>query len=111
MNPIVQRVRKLVALSGSANENEARTAAFLACRLIREHGLEVADQRPGAWRGERPPEPPRRRTTRGPYTRERGQRGEPRCRECSEPIAADDAFRDADGLPVHGDCIPRKERP
>ena len=112
MNPIVQRVRKLVALSGSPNENEARTAAFLACRLIREHGLEVADPVPGAWRVERERAPePRRRATRGPYSRERGLRGEPRCHECSEPISNDDACRDADGLPVHGDCIPSGERP
>jgi len=120
MNPIVRRVRKLVALSGSPNENEGRTAAFLACRLIREHGLEVRDpapgawrgeQAPGAWRGERAPEPPRRRATRGPYTRERGLRGQPRCRECSEPISNDDAFLDGDEQPVHGDCIPGGERP
>lgn len=115
MSPIVQRVRKLVALSGSPNDNEARTAAFLACRLIREHGLEVGDAAHGARRASRSegrrPEPPRGRTTRGPYTRARNLRGEPRCHECSEPIANDDACLDGDGLPVHGDCIPGGERP
>lgn len=111
MSPIVRRVRKLVALSGSPNENEGRTAAFLACRLIREHGLEVADPGSGTRRAERPSEPPRGRATRGPYTRARHLRGEPRCHECSEPIANDDACLDADGLPVHGDCIPGGERP
>jgi hypothetical protein len=125
MTPIVQRVRKLIALTGSPNENEARSAAFLACRLIREHGLDVADGRGGGrhsdradrerserWeRPERPPPEPRGRATRGPYARARHLRGEPRCCECSEPIGLDDACVDADGLPVHGDCIPAGERP
>lgn len=110
MSAIVQRVRKLVALSGSPNEHEARTAAFLACRLIREHGLEVGDPGGRARDVDRSPEP-RRRATRGPYTRARHLRGEPRCHECSEPIATDDACLDQDGLPVHGDCIPSGERP
>ena len=114
MNPIVSRVRKLIALSGSSNENEARTAAFLACRLIRQHGLDVGDPVGGGGRDgrdERPAERPRGRATRGPYTRARHLRGEPRCCECSEPIANDDACLDAGGLPVHGDCIPSGERP
>jgi hypothetical protein len=114
MTPIVQRVRKLVALTASPNEHEARAAAFLACRMIREHGLAIAE--PGTTpsagrRAERPADAPRARTTRGPYTRARGLRGEPRCSECAEPIAYDDACLDQDGHPVHGDCIPRGERP
>ncbi len=35
------KVEKLIALTASSNENEARTAAFQACRLIREAGLMV----------------------------------------------------------------------
>lgn len=35
------KVEKLIALTASSNENEARTAAFHACRLIREAGLVV----------------------------------------------------------------------
>ncbi len=35
------KVEKLIALAASSNENEARTAAFHACRLIREAGLVV----------------------------------------------------------------------
>jgi len=46
MTSVVERVRKLVALAASPNENEARNAAALACRLIREHGLELVDARP-----------------------------------------------------------------
>ncbi|MCP9891670.1 DUF2786 domain-containing protein [Cyanobium sp. Aljojuca 7D2] len=37
-----EKVRKLVAMSASPHLEEARTSAFLACRLIREHGLQVA---------------------------------------------------------------------
>lgn len=116
MSSIVDRVRKLIALAGSPNEHESQSAAAMACRLIRAHGLQVEDRAP-----ERPhpahhhpahhaAEPPRRRT-RGPYTRTRAASGASRCRECSEAIGVDEAFQDADGAPVHGDCIPRGERP
>lgn len=108
MSPIVDRVRKLIALAGSPNEHESRTAAAMACRLIREHGLRVDDPSPHARRAE--PEAPRRRT-RGPYTRDRSARGHARCRECAEPIDDGEAFRDDGGAPVHGDCIPSGERP
>lgn len=111
MTSIVQRVRKLVALSGSSNENEARTAAFVACRLIREHGLHIGDSASGVRRVEVAAEPPKRRVTRGPYSRARHLKGDPRCYECSEPITSDDACVDDDGRPVHGDCIPSGERP
>jgi hypothetical protein len=123
MTPIVERVRKLIALTASPNEHEARAAAFLACRLIRENALDIsepglstgrrAEARSSGRRAERPapPERPRERQTRGPYARARGLRGEPRCSECAEPIGEDDACLDADGQPVHGDCIPGGERP
>ena len=41
-----EKVRKLVAMSASPHLEEARTSAFLACRLIREHGLQIATHRP-----------------------------------------------------------------
>lgn len=41
MSSTIERVTKLVALSGSPNENEARAAAMLACALMRKHGLSV----------------------------------------------------------------------
>jgi hypothetical protein len=37
----LQRVTSLIRLSASDNENEARSAASEACRLIRQHGLVV----------------------------------------------------------------------
>ena len=39
VNKVLERVRKLVALAASDNENEARNSAVLACRLIREHKI------------------------------------------------------------------------
>lgn len=44
MTSHTDRVRKLIALSASDNSEEARTAALTACRLIREHGLEVVEK-------------------------------------------------------------------
>jgi|GEM_PF-2713912 len=49
MTPI-DRVQKLIALTSSPHEEEARTAAIQACRLIREYGLIIAEkvgERPG----------------------------------------------------------------
>lgn len=53
----VDKIMRLVALASSPNEHEARTAAWMACKAIREGGLvlvpvESARQRP-------PPPPPR----------------------------------------------------
>jgi hypothetical protein len=39
---IVDKVRKLVALTASDREEEARTAAYLACKLIRQHSLVIS---------------------------------------------------------------------
>ena len=41
----IDRARKLIALSASDNQGEARNAAYQACRLIREHGLELVAKR------------------------------------------------------------------
>ncbi len=60
---VLDRVGKLVALTASSFEEEARTAALRACELIRRHGLrvvppgQVADE-PRAYR-QPPPEEPR----------------------------------------------------
>lgn len=110
MQRIVERVRKLIALSGSPDDPEARTAALMACRLIRENGLHVGVA-PGARRIDAAPAARPTRVTSGPYTRARDLRGHPRCRECDEPIEPGDAFLDANERPVHGDCVPPGERP
>ncbi|MBK8695223.1 MAG: DUF2786 domain-containing protein [Deltaproteobacteria bacterium] len=65
MSPIVDRVRKLIALAGSPNEHESRSAAAMACRLIREHGLHVDDPSPHRHRADREPRP-RSAARRGP---------------------------------------------
>lgn len=41
----IERIKKLIALAGSANEHEARSAAYLACKLIREGEYELVQAR------------------------------------------------------------------
>lgn len=48
MTALLDRVRALVALTSSASEDEARSAAVQACRLIRENALEISFPRPAA---------------------------------------------------------------
>src|SRR5574338_183888 len=43
MSRVLDRIQKLLALAGSSNENEARTAAFLAAKLIRENGIVLSE--------------------------------------------------------------------
>lgn len=93
----LDRIRKLIALSGSANEHEARSAAFLACKLIREGDYRVVEAAPPerAWRDpfdgwHRPPE----RRPPPPDTRPRRQvpsvigraKWSGRCAVCDEAI-------------------------
>ena len=109
LNPlrrIVERVRKLIALSASTDDSEARSAALMACRLIREHGLHVDSHA-----GRTTTAVARSRATSGPYVRARNFRAHSTCTECRESIEPEDAFLDAEQQPVHGDCIPRAERP
>lgn len=57
----IDRVMQLVRLAGSSFEEEARTSAHLACKLIREHGLTVRgprDEEPERAREARPDPPP-----------------------------------------------------
>jgi hypothetical protein len=46
MADVVERVRALIARTSSPHEEEARTAAMIACRLIREHRLDVVPPGP-----------------------------------------------------------------
>lgn len=45
----IGRIEKLIALAGSANEHEARSAAFLACKLIREGGYRLVEADHDPW--------------------------------------------------------------
>jgi len=123
----LDRIRKLIALSGSSNEHEARSAAFLACKLIREGDYRVVENtpEPPAWRHPfdvwaEPPPPPRERRPK-PDTRPRRQvpsevgraKWSGRCAVCDEaieegsdvalPILADDAKLGV----AHADCRAR----
>lgn len=42
-NPVIEKIRKLLALSNSCNEHEAALAAAHAQRLLSEHNLAMAD--------------------------------------------------------------------
>jgi hypothetical protein len=54
----LERVRKLVALAASSSEEEARTSALIACRLILEHGFVVGEKPVWAPKFPAPPPPP-----------------------------------------------------
>lgn len=42
----LERIRRLIETSGSPNENEARNAAFIACRMIRDQGVKLLTSDP-----------------------------------------------------------------
>lgn len=52
---IIEKVTKLIALTASSNDNEARNAAMQACRLIREHKLQFASEMSKAYGTPMPP--------------------------------------------------------
>lgn len=106
------RIEKLIALSGSANEHEARSAAYLACKLIREGGFRVVASAPDPWAAYRRPAPDLR--PRRVVPSEIGvARRSGRCSVCDEvfedgsdvafPTLAEDRFLGA----VHADCRTR----
>ncbi len=132
MSSTTDRIEKLIALSGSANEHEARSAAYLACKMIREGGFRVVEPAPApdpwadhftrsAWtastHAERQPPPrrpapdvrPRRRVESDIGTAKRSGR----CSVCDEPFeeGSDVAFptlaSDANLGAVHADCRSR----
>jgi hypothetical protein len=123
---MAEKVRKLAALAGSDNEHEANAAARQACRLIREGKVTIAEAasdpaprrrpEPSYWSPwepapapAQPPPRPRRSPPRGPFTRRRDLRGAS-CVVCGEELPPDEAFSCPDGY-LHGDCIPREQRP
>lgn len=46
MKPGLEKALRLVALAASSNLEEARTAAYQACKLIREHELLKEEKKP-----------------------------------------------------------------
>lgn len=126
----IDRIQKLIALSGSTNEHEARSAAFLACKLIREGDYRVVETPVDPWAGAFPPAtwtvrreyaepPPPRRPP--PDTRPRRHvpceigraKRSGLCDVCGEELehGSDVAFAtlpsDAKLGPVHADCRSR----
>jgi hypothetical protein len=125
----IDRIQKLIALSGSANEHEARSAAYLACKMIREGDYRVVEPAADPWadhfaaaawhsppaRGERSPRRP------APDTRPRRRvpceigtaRRSGVCAACREPFeeGSDVAFptlaSDENLGAVHADCRAR----
>jgi hypothetical protein len=97
MANVVDRVLKLLALASSSNMNEARNAAYLAAKLIREHGLELKE--PASKGGPTPRKTPPatgRRTPSGATRRTPGsKRGVRAQREAPSTIES----------PLGGDCV------
>ena len=80
-----EKVRKLVVMSASPHLEEARTSTFLACRLIREHGLQIATHRPSP---AKPPAATGVEQGQGPAGFRRIRVRHPgHCRCCGKPIA------------------------
>jgi hypothetical protein len=122
----IDRIHKLIALSGSGNEHEARSAAYLACKLIREGDYRVvepaadpwADHFPAsAWHSPPPPPPRRPAPDTRPRRRVPSAIGRAKrsglCAACREPFeeGSDVAFptsaSDEKLGAVHADCRAR----
>ena len=89
---VLAKVEKLLAMTSSPHLEEARTSAFMACRLIREHGLQVVAYRVNPAPEPEPepqvkPEPPQETPSEFIPIRVR-HRGY--CRHCGQFIAAGD---------------------
>lgn len=75
-----ERAMKLVMLASSPNEHEARTAAFLACRMIREGKLLLLSPEDPRLRARAAPPPPPPRPEPPPAQKAR----EPKARKLIE---------------------------
>jgi hypothetical protein len=85
---VAERVQKLIALSASPQIEEARTSAYLACKLIREHGLAlVALAPPPAPAPRRDPPPRPQAPTEDKPVRIRA-RYSSNCRKCGKHVDA-----------------------
>jgi len=99
MASVLDRVRKLLALAASSNAHEARNAAYLAAKLIREHGLELREPPAGARRitptGRKTPSPQTRRSTPSQRRTPGSKRGVRAVPDAPTPIES----------PIGGDCV------
>jgi hypothetical protein len=105
MSSVIDRVNKLLALASSPNLHEARNAAVLAAKLIREHGLEVREREPGKRKTPQPRRPSSKRNKRVELpTIESPLGGE--CVVCGRRYRAGSTIHwsDAEGG-IHTDCV------
>ena len=102
MASVVDRVNKLLALATSSNMHEARNAALLAAKLIREHGLVV--QESGRRTTPRPKRPSSKKERQVPPIIESPLGGE--CVVCGRRYRAGTAvhWSDAEGG-IHAACV------
>lgn len=109
MNDILARVRALLARAASPAEEEARTCAHIAARLIREHGIELSLPRssaapPTAW-----PAAPPRGADAVPRRRTISARFAGYCRLCGAHYRVGELVSWARGLgAVHVPCAARE---
>jgi hypothetical protein len=109
---IVDRVNKLLALATSPNMHEARNAALLAAKLIREHNLEIRESdgvkrktpRPTPRPTPKPRRPSSKKNARVPPVIESPLGGD--CAVCGKRYRAGSEvhWSDADGG-IHTGCI------
>jgi hypothetical protein len=55
---VLAKVEKLVAMTSSPHEEEARTSAFMACKLIRNHSLQIVAYSARSHQEHKPNPPP-----------------------------------------------------
>ncbi len=95
---VLERVMKLIALASSPVEEEARTSAWLACKMIRENGLKLVERLPPprtTWTPPpyRPPPPPPRPSPKDNDERVITSKFEGWCRECRSVIEVGQKIR------------------
>jgi hypothetical protein len=109
MTDVLETIENLLALAGSANENEARNAAVLAVKLIRRHRLVISfpARSDHAFRGRARSEPevevPHRPTTRKPSPAPRRTRSSKKTKPAPDPPEKIVA-------PLGGECVHCKTR-
>jgi hypothetical protein len=109
---ILDRVQKLLALAASPNMHEARNAALLAAKLIKEHDLEIREReaprrktpRPTPRPTPKPKRPSSKKNARVPPIIESPLGGD--CAVCGKRYRAGSAvhWSDADGG-IHTTCV------
>ncbi len=113
--PLVKKVQGLIALAASDHLEEARTSAYLACRLIRDRGLHVVAELPRVAPPPPPPPPPPWQAPRkpdyhcsdAPKPRTITSRYDSVCRDCGAQILIGDSVIWIRGRGVwHPECAP-----